>query len=122
MKKYYIIFILMSFLSCKVHDLSKQDYKKTPKELKEKRIVEDTNTVFYFIRHAQKLNDGSDDSNLSDSGREQVKKYISYFKDKRLDSVFTTNFNRTIQTGVPIAQSKNIYGDFYNPNHVVAED
>ena len=81
-------------------------------------------TTYYFIRHAEK--DTSDPQNrdpqLSDLGVERVKKWIEVFKEVDLDLIYSTNYYRTKATANPIADSKNLELQFYDPRNMNDED
>ena len=77
-------------------------------------------TTYYLIRHAEK--DRTDKSNrkpnLNEKGLDRAKKWASYFKNIKLDAVYSTNYNRTQQTATPTATSKNLKILSYNPNQM----
>ena len=81
-----------------------------------RKEVQKGNTVFYFIRHNKTIPDGSKDPDISSRGKKNIQNLIRYFADKRLDSIFSTNFKRTINTAKPIAKSKGIVSDYFNPH------
>lgn len=76
-----------------------------------------TTTTYYLIRHAEK--DRSDATNknpyLNDKGRKRANKWAEKFKDINLDDVYSTNYNRTMQTALPTAVSKKLEIKTYNP-------
>tara|TARA_R100000655_G_scaffold64695_1_gene103217 strand:+ start:974 stop:1498 length:525 start_codon:yes stop_codon:yes gene_type:complete len=78
-------------------------------------IVKET-TTYYFIRHAEK--DRSDksekDPNLTAEGLKRAQIWAEVLKDIPLDMVLSTNYKRTLQTGVPIAGSKQLSMENYN--------
>ena len=75
-------------------------------------------TTYYLIRHAEK--DRTDKTNrnpnLNEKGLERAKKWADYFKDIDLDAVYSTKYNRTMQTATPTAKSKNLKIINYNPS------
>ena len=75
-------------------------------------------TTYYLIRHAEK--DRTDKTNrnpnLNDKGLERAKKWAEYFKDIKLDAVYSTKYNRTQQTATPTAESKKLEILSYNPS------
>lgn len=81
-------------------------------------------TTYYFIRHAEK--DTSDAQNrdplLSEVGVERVKKWIEVFKEIDLDQIYSTNYYRTKATATPIAASKDLELQFYDPKSMNDED
>jgi 2,3-bisphosphoglycerate-dependent phosphoglycerate mutase len=63
--------------------------------------------TFYIVRHAEKA-DNSEDPELSGIGRERAIRLEALMADKKLDTVFTSTYKRTILTGLTVAlpQSK----------------
>ena len=68
--------------------------------------VETNSTTYYLIRHAEK--DRSDKSNrnpdLMETGQARAQRWAEYFKEIDLDAVYSTQYNRTIQTATPTAE------------------
>lgn len=87
---------------------------------KEKVTTTSSTTTYYLIRHAEK--DRSDKTNnnpnLNFEGEKRAQNWANYFKDIQLDAVYSTNYNRTIQTATPTAQTKNLEIIFYNPTRM----
>ena len=81
---------------------------------------EEADTTYYLIRHAEK--DRTDKANrnpyLNNIGQERAKKWANYFKDIKLDAVYSTNYNRTMQTAKPTAESKKIEIQNYDPRNM----
>lgn len=75
-------------------------------------------TTYYLIRHAEK--DRTDKTNrnpnLNEAGQIRAKKWAEYFKNIDLDAVYSTNYNRTMQTAKLTADSKNLKISTYNPS------
>ena len=96
MKKYFFLFLFaFSLFSC----------------------TSDETTTYYLIRHAEK--DRTDKTNrnpnLNDKGLERAKKWAEYFKNIDLDAVYSTKYNRTMQTATPTAENKKLEIINYNP-------
>ncbi|MEP2935101.1 MAG: histidine phosphatase family protein [Gilvibacter sp.] len=74
-------------------------------------------TVYYFIRHAEK--DRSDSSNknpdLTAMGQLRAKNWSKVFTHVDLDAVYSTSYNRTEQTAAPVARSKELELQSYDP-------
>jgi broad specificity phosphatase PhoE len=74
-------------------------------------------TTYYLIRHAEK--DKTDTTNrnpnLNKKGLNRAENWADYFSTIDLDAVYSTNYNRTLQTAKPTAQSKNLTTIIYNP-------
>jgi broad specificity phosphatase PhoE len=77
----------------------------------------DKTTTYYLIRHAEK--DRTDkfnrNPNLNFKGERRAQKWSTYFDKINLEAVYSTKYNRTIQTATPTSQEKKIEIQFYNP-------
>ena len=77
-------------------------------------------TEIYLIRHAEK--DRSDAKNrnpeLNDLGKKRALKWVQVFKNIELDKIYSTNYNRTIQTVTPISEESNIDISIYSPSKI----
>ena len=97
MKKYFFLFVFtFSLLSA---------------------CTSDETTTYYLIRHAEK--DRTDKTNrnpnLNEKGLERAKKWANHFKNIDLDAVYSTKYNRTMQTATPTAESKKLEILNYDP-------
>ena len=83
-------------------------------------IQETKSTTFYLIRHAEKdrSNPKDQNPNLTPNGLKRAKHWSSYFDTIPLNSVYTTDFNRTKQTILPVCNLKNITPEIYSPNNI----
>lgn len=76
-----------------------------------------TTTVYYFMRHAEK--DRSDSANknpdLTAMGQLRAKNWAKVFSKVPLDAVYSTSYNRTEQTAAPVARSKALELQTYDP-------
>ena len=77
-------------------------------------------TEIYLIRHAEK--DRSDIKNrnpeLNDIGKKRALKWVQVFKNIELDKIYSTNYNRTIQTVTPISKENNVDISIYSPSKI----
>lgn len=100
MKKYFFLFIFAFSLlsSC------------TSKET----------TTYYLIRHAEKDRTDKTNSNpyLNKNGLKRATKWAASFKDIQLDAVYSTKYNRTMQTATPTAESKSLEIKNYDPRNM----
>ena len=55
-------------------------------------------TEIFFIRHAEKEFDGTDDPPLSDLGRARAQRWRTLLRDVNFDAIYTTRFIRNTQT------------------------
>ena len=79
-------------------------------------------STYYLIRHAEK--DRSDSSNrnpdLKKEGLDRAKKWAEVLKDIDFDAVYSTDYNRTIQTAKPLADLKKLEIMKYNASKLFA--
>jgi 2,3-bisphosphoglycerate-dependent phosphoglycerate mutase len=77
----------------------------------------DKNTTYYLIRHAEK--DRTDtlnkNPNLNKKGQERAKKWANYFENIDLEAVYSTEYERTMQTAKRSANRKNLEIQNYDP-------
>lgn len=85
-----------------------------------KTEVTNQTTTYFLIRHAEK--DRTDatnkNPNLNSDGLLRAKKWAKYFDKIQLDAVYSTEYNRTMQTSKPTAESKNLEVINYNPRNM----
>lgn len=79
-----------------------------------------TISTYYFIRHAEKDRSNDQDRNphLIDIGLQRSENWSSIFANIKFDAVYTTNYNRTIETAQPTALKNNLELTFYDPNQI----
>ncbi|AUC81886.1 histidine phosphatase family protein [Lacinutrix sp. Bg11-31] len=103
MKKLLLFCLLITAFSCV----------KAQNETKVNKVT----TTYYLIRHAEK--DKSDSSNqnpkLIEKGQKRAEKWSNHFKNINLDAVYSTNYNRTIETALPTATNKGLEITPYDP-------
>ena len=77
-------------------------------------------TEIYLIRHAEK--DRSDIKNknphLNELGKNRALKWVEVFKSVQFDKIFSTNYNRTVETVTPISIKKKIEISIYSPSNI----
>lgn len=105
-----IILTTILLISCN----EKVEKKSTP--------IENTST-FYLIRHAEK--DRTDLTNknpsLTAQGLERANKWAVFFKNKKIDAVYSTNYKRTRQTALQIAKQQNLGIILYTPKELISK-
>ena len=79
--------------------------------------TQEETTTYYLIRHAEKdrTDKTNENPNLNEKGLERAKKWAEYFKDVDFDAVYSTNYNRTMQTALPTAESNKLNIKNYDP-------
>lgn len=61
-------------------------------------------TNIFFVRHAEKSEDGTSDPELTEEGKKRSRELATLLKDKDIDIVYSTPYKRTMQTGLPTAE------------------
>ena len=81
-------------------------------------------TTYYFVRHAEKVRADATNKNpnLTEKGENRAQNWSSVFKNVVFDAIYSTNYNRTIQTATPTANNKNLEIQFYDPRKLFNED
>lgn len=69
--------------------------------------------TWYFVRHFEKQT--GDNPSLTVMGHSRAEQLAIYFSDKPLTAIYSTDYNRTIQTATPVADSKSLKILPYNP-------
>ncbi|MEN9876632.1 MAG: hypothetical protein RLZZ529_1629 [Bacteroidota bacterium] len=83
-------------------------------------LGQNTITQYYFIRHAEKA-DSSKNPDLSEKGLERAQEWKTLFSEINFDAVYSTDFNRTLQTIQPIVADNNQLLKIYNPKMIDIE-
>jgi 2,3-bisphosphoglycerate-dependent phosphoglycerate mutase len=71
-------------------------------------------TTIVLIRHAEKVKDGTQDPALSAEGKQRAVVLVKMLEQNDIASIYSTNFKRTQQTVLPIAQAKGIAVQTYH--------
>ncbi|MGY5850246.1 SixA phosphatase family protein [Salegentibacter sp. F14] len=81
-------------------------------------------TTYYFIRHAEKdtLNPQNDDPELTQAGRARARQWAEVFKAVDFDLIFSSNYQRTLNTARPIAESQDKKIEFFNTEKLNDKD
>jgi len=81
-------------------------------------------TTYYLIRHAEKERSDAThkNPNLTEKGEMRAKNWGVVFENVDFDLIYSTNYNRTIQTATPTSINKNLEIKFYNPRELYNED
>ncbi len=72
------------------------------------------NTI-YLIRHAEKQSDGTSNPGLTPLGELRAKNIAQFLVDKKVTHIFSTDYQRTLQTAQPSASLLNISIEKYEP-------
>jgi len=81
-------------------------------------------TTYYLIRHAEKdrTNPDDEDPNLDADGIKRAQNWASIFSELEIDIIYSSDYKRTTQTAKPIAESKNLPVNSYEPHKVYDTD
>ncbi|WP_420430212.1 gamma subclass chorismate mutase AroQ [Kordiimonas sp.] len=72
------------------------------------------NTI-YLVRHAEKVLDGTRDPALTTEGEARAHWLATYFKDKGIKTILSTDYARTRDTALPTANDQNVSIALYDP-------
>ena len=77
-------------------------------------------TSIYLIRHAEK--DRSDKENkdpeLTEKGKQRAERWAEVLGLSKMDAVYSTNYQRTLQTAAPTAMRNGLEIQTYEPNNL----
>lgn len=65
-------------------------------------------TTFIMVRHAEKELDAGKDPNLTKIGIERTEDLVRTLQNVNIDAVYSTPYNRTKKTALPVAKSKGL--------------
>lgn len=70
----------------------------------------ETTSTYYLIRHSEKdaSNPSDRNPNLSEIGIQRSESWVSILKEIKFDDIYSTSYNRTLQTAKPIAESNQL--------------
>ena len=74
--------------------------------------------TYYLLRHAEKkdyLN-----PSLTEQGQIRANRIATFLSDKNISHIFSTNYNRTLETAKPLSEKLNITVTHYNPRQLSA--
>lgn len=61
-------------------------------------------TILIFVRHAEKMNDGTNDPSLSEKGIERAEKLAELLKTQYdVQAIYSTPYKRTLETAQPLS-------------------
>lgn len=68
-----------------------------------------------FVRHAEKMDDGTNDPSLNTTGKERAAQLAELLKNEyELSAIYSTNYNRTKETAKPVADIFDLEINFYD--------
>lgn len=72
-------------------------------------------TTYYFIRHAEKEQDGTRDPHLTAKGKQRAQHWANLLADKAIDAIYCTPLQRTQETAQPLLNALGLAYKLYNP-------
>lgn len=72
----------------------------------------------YLVRHMEKQRDGTKDPQLTETGWTQAKKLRDALKDKGIEVIYSSDYQRTRQTAEPLAKALGIEVKIYDPKNL----
>jgi phosphohistidine phosphatase SixA len=72
--------------------------------------------TWYFVRHFEKQL--GDNPSLTETGKARAEALAAFFSDKSLSFVYSTDYNRTLETATPVAELKNLEIQSYDPRNL----
>ncbi|MFC7357574.1 SixA phosphatase family protein [Jejudonia soesokkakensis] len=111
--KTFLLFCLPIFFACNF----------SSEKNKTEDALQDATSTYYLIRHAEKdrTNPSNSDPSLTEEGKQRADRWATYFKDKELDAVYATNYNRTQETAKPTAAMIGVAVSSYDPRTLYNE-
>ena len=71
-------------------------------------------TTVFLVRHAEKLSDGQNPA-LSDLGEKRALRLLEMLQEAEIQSIYSTDYKRTLQTVGPLAEHLGIKTEIYEP-------
>jgi len=109
---YSLIFCCLLQYSCRPKNEVNDALKVSSKSLVD--FVEPASTTIFLVRHAEKAS--GTDPILTKEGDSRAYKLASMLLPVSLDYIFSTDYNRTKQTALPIADAKQMSINIYDPS------
>ena len=77
--------------------------------------------TIYLVRHSEKdlTSENEADPPLTKCGKQRSESLSTFLEDVNLDAIYSTDYNRTINTARPTANSKELKIENYNPRDLV---
>ena len=109
--------------SCKEQQQEKEKEEKMAISEAETNFKPKDTTIYYFIRHAEKDRKAdTNDPHLLPVGMHRANFWAEVLKDKNIDLVFSTNYQRTLETARPTAEEAEVKIELYKANHLYSKD
>ena len=74
--------------------------------------------TLYLVRHAEKQQDGSRDPQLNEAGTRRAAQLSTWFQDKSIRDIWSSDFHRTRDTARPLGSSLGLELNIYDPRQL----
>ena len=74
----------------------------------------------YLVRHAEKELDGSEDPDLTQTGKHRAANLSVMLKSAEIERIFSTDYQRTRDTAAPVAEVAGVEMELYDPDALEA--
>ncbi|MAN29113.1 MULTISPECIES: SixA phosphatase family protein [Mesonia] len=123
MKYLSCIIVLCCLVSCKEQQKEKEKEEEMATMEADIDFKPTDTTVYYFIRHAEKNRKANtNDPHLLSVGMRRANHWAKVLKDKDIEMVYSTNYQRTLETARPTAEQANVKIELYKANHLYSKD
>ena len=78
----------------------------------------DNSYTLYLVRHAEKQSDGSRDPALTEAGRNRSAQLASWFQDKGITEIWSSDYIRTRDTAKPLVTGLGLELSIYDPGNL----
>tara|TARA_B100001287_G_scaffold224313_1_gene193654 strand:+ start:1239 stop:1724 length:486 start_codon:yes stop_codon:yes gene_type:complete len=77
--------------------------------------------TIYLVRHSEKVLESNNEADppLTKCGKQRSESLMDFLEDVKLDAIYSTDYNRTVNTALPTANSKGLKIQKYNPRDLV---
>lgn len=113
--KYLPLFaVIFMFLSCNQSSSTPEPELEVDAEI----------TTYFLIRHAEKDRTDPDDEDphLDEDGQKRAQNWATYFSEIDIDIIYSSGYKRNMETAQPIADSKGLPVNLYDPHGVYQTD
>ena len=129
MRSLYFFSLLFIFSSCTSYPVLKE-YPESLSSISSKRIAfengssarlvdgaRDGATVVVLVRHAEKAS-GGNDPQLTEKGSQRAVKLAEVLDPLEIEKVYSSNYQRTLETAEPLLKKRNLEVEIYNPREL----
>ena len=82
-------------------------------------VCASASTTLYLTRHYEKLGEGQNPG-LTSTGQARAQALAMVLLDKNVKAIYSTQYQRTIQTAMPLSEALQLPMNFYEPQALVA--